>query len=341
MALTVTHFQPEEIDQAGRVLVHVPGIGEDDREWLEAAHLVNDWRASHAHPLSVFRTNLRRRANRGAAVAQRLKRLPSIIAKLQRLPRIPLSQMQDIGGCRVVLSSAGQAFNVAADLMASSIEHKLVRYDNYIEEPRRSGYRGLHLVYFYNSKRSSKWQGIKTEVQLRSMAQHQWATAVETVGTFIGQELKSGRGDSTWLRFFALMSNVIAQKEGTSGVPGTPSSLREIQDEIRECDRQRGISEQLEAFQRVTSRLQSFRGASRWVVIELDLETRRLTGDAFKASDWESANSLYIEKEVELRETPREVVLVSTDSLSALRRTYPNYFADLTAFRGLVRQSTG
>lgn len=340
MALTVTHFQPEEIDQAGRVLVHVPGIGEDDREWLEAAHLVNDWRASHAHPLSVFRTNLRRRANRGAAVAQRLKRLPSIIAKLQRLPRIPLSQMQDIGGCRVVVNSYDDAFNLAVDFASSRIRHVLIRRDNYIERPRQSGYRGLHLVYAYNSDTPTPWQGLKTEIQIRSRLQHQWATAVETVGTFIGEDLKSGMGDQTWLRFFALMGTVVAQWENTPGVPNTPIGKREIINAIRECDQELGgIAKQLAAFRRVTLRLQNFRGRNHWVVIELDLETRRLTGDAFKANDWESANSLYLEKEVELRETPREVVLVSTDSLSALRRVYPNFFADMSEFRRVVQET--
>ena len=58
-----------------------------------------------------------------------------------------MSQMQDIGGCRVVAPTSDIAFNRAADLVSSRIRHKLVRYHNYISKPRGSGYRGLHLIY--------------------------------------------------------------------------------------------------------------------------------------------------------------------------------------------------
>ena len=332
-------FSRTDIDEAGRILMRVPGEGEIDSEWLEAAHLVNRWRAAHAHPLNVFRTNLRRRADKRALVAQRLKRLPSIIAKLQRIRRLELSEMQDIGGCRVVLDSPRDAFNLAEGLASSSIRHELLDHDDYIRRPRKTGYRGIHLMYAYNSDSPTRWQGLKTEIQLRSQLQHQWATAVETVGTFIGEELKSGAGNPTWLRFFALMSTIIAQQEKAPNVPGTPSDRSELVRELLECDRELDIVENLAGFQKVTSRLRGFRGRNHWIVIELDLETGRVSGKAFRANDWESANTLYLNKEVELRGSPREVVLVSTDSLAALRKTYPNYFLDLSKFRSVVRET--
>ena len=339
MEISTPQFQPEEIDQAGRILIHVPEMDEDDSEWLEAAYLVNQWRAAHAHPLRVIRQNLRRRVNSRTVLAQRLKRLPTIITKLQRLPHIRLSQMQDIGGCRVVVQTSNDAFRLAADFAARRTSHDLIRNNNYIEFPRESGYRGLHLVYAYNSDRNKQWQGLRTEIQFRSRRQHQWATAVETVGAFVGQDLKSGLGDPTWLRFFALMGTLIAQREKTPSVPGTPTDQRELISEIRECEWRLSILEQLDAFRRVTRRLQDFRGKNYWVVIELNLETREVTGSAFPLSDEESAYSLYLEREVELQGDPRrEVVLVSTDSLSALRRVFPNYFADLREFRKLVRE---
>jgi len=40
--------------------------------------------------------------------------------------------------------------------------------------------------------------------------QHAWATAVEAVGIFTKQALKSNIGDGEWLRLFALMSSEIA-----------------------------------------------------------------------------------------------------------------------------------
>ena len=71
---------------------------------------------------------MRRRAGKSGFAPQRLKRLPSIVSKLQRLPRLRLSEIQDIGGCRVVVPTADDASNVASDLMESRIRHELVRY---------------------------------------------------------------------------------------------------------------------------------------------------------------------------------------------------------------------
>ena len=267
MAFTLSQFEPEQIDRAGRVLVHEADI----EKWAQSARLINAWRACHAGPLNTFRVNLRRRVRGRGFVAQRLKRLPTIVSKLKRLPRIRLSQMQDIGGCRAVLHTSEQAYDLALDFMASRIRHKLVRHKDYIEQPRQSGYRSIHLVYEYDTDRSTHWRGLKTEIQIRSLLQHQWATAVETVGTFTRNDLKSNLGNATWLRFFALMSTVIAQSEGRPGIPDTPTDQSKLLNEIKECDRLLGISEQLAAFQDLTPRLQGLLTRNQWIGLELDL----------------------------------------------------------------------
>ena len=139
-------------------------------------------------------------------MAGRIKRLPSIISKLQRLSRIRLSEMQDIAGCRAVLPNVEDAFRAANSLMGSRVKHRLVRTHNYLAKPRRSGYRSLHLVYSYRGAREHTLDELNVEIQIRTRRQHLWATAVETVGTFTREALKSGAGEEDWLRFFALMS---------------------------------------------------------------------------------------------------------------------------------------
>ena len=334
-------FAPKEIDQAGRILAGAPDVGEPDDEWLEAARLVAEWRAAHAGPLHTFQANLRRRIGRRDIVARRLKRLPSIISKLVRLPRIPLSRMQDIGGCRAVVGQPYNAFKLAADLMDSRIRHEMIRYKNYIECPRPSGYRGLHLVYSYDSERTKRWQGLNIEIQIRSKLQHRWATAVESVGAFMGDGLKSNLGDANWLRFFALMSTAIAWSEESPGVPGTPTDPRELIAELRESERMLGVSERLEAFQDITRQLKDVRRISNhWVVLELNMKDHVVFATAFSPDDLEAATAYYLDREVESRSKPdQETVLVSTSSLSALRRAYPNYFADLTDFRRVLDQT--
>ena len=239
----------------------------------------------------------------------------------------------------MVVSSPEDAFNLAADFASSRIRHALIRHDNYIERPRPSGYRGLHLVYSFNSDRPTPWQGLKTEIQFRSRLQHQWATAVETVGTFIGEDLKSGVGDPTWLRLFALMSTVIAQQEKTPAVPNTPIDWGELINEIVECDQRLIISEQLEAFQLLTHQFQGIK-RNDWVVLELDMEAEEIRLVTFGATGWESANTHYLERELETREYPLiQVVMVSANSVTDLRRAYPNFFLDLSEFRRVVRET--
>jgi len=63
-------------------------------------------------------------------------------------------------------------------------------------------------------------------MQIRSQLQHAWATAVETVGTFLQQALKSSQGDEGWQRFFALMGNAMAMRERRPPVPNTPTGKR-------------------------------------------------------------------------------------------------------------------
>src|SRR2546430_16654799 len=143
--------------------------------------------------------------------------------------------MQDIGGCRAVLRTIREVDRVGDLFKRSRSNHEFRQaVDDYIRPPRDSGYRGVHLIYRYKSDReiTQPWNDLKIEVQLRSRLQHAWATAVETVGTFIRQALKSSQGEGEWLRFFALMGSAISLRETTSPVPGTPMESKELKQEL-------------------------------------------------------------------------------------------------------------
>ncbi|WP_305461543.1 RelA/SpoT domain-containing protein [Photobacterium leiognathi] len=71
-----------------------------------------------------------------------------------------------------------------------------------MEEPKESGYRSYHLVYGYQNKKYEKLNGLQIEMQIRTAVQHSWATAVEVVGAFTAQSLKSSQGNEKWLDFF-------------------------------------------------------------------------------------------------------------------------------------------
>ena len=61
--------------------------------------------------------------------------------------------MQDIGGCRVVLSDVKKVHALRDLLLDSKTKNELVKQDDYIENPKDSGYRGIHLIYKYKGKK--------------------------------------------------------------------------------------------------------------------------------------------------------------------------------------------
>ncbi len=139
-------------------------------------------------------TTRAKKIDRRAIIAQRLKRLMSIQVKLLRNDNMALSQMQDIGGCRAVVRSVSQVDRLVKAYDDWSRSRPLVgaefvkKYD-YIDHPKKDGYRSVHLIYKYRSASQGQgsWNGLRIEVQIRSRQQHAWATAVETVDTITRQ----------------------------------------------------------------------------------------------------------------------------------------------------------
>src|SRR5664279_5137636 len=178
----VPKFSRGQVDKAGTIFLHT----DISFTFSEAVGIIDNWRSSHNYPLNIFQDGLRKRAKPIYAkciIAQRIKRLSSIVAKLMRFKTMRLSMMQDIGGCRAVMETVKQVDRLVNDYKSSDIKHKLHQEDDYIKNPKLSGYRGVHLVYRYNG-RKSEYNGLKIEIQIRSDIQHAWATAVETVGMF-------------------------------------------------------------------------------------------------------------------------------------------------------------
>lgn len=348
-------FTREQVNAAGRI-VAAPLDGDfvfrswDDVAWRrydEAVGIVNNWRSSHAYPLNTFQVNLRRSARRidtGALIAQRTKRLFSISLKLARFPNMKLTQMQDIGGCRAVVSSVEDVNRlVEYYLETSQIKHRYSACDDYILRPKDSGYRGIHLVYrYFSDKQKAIYNGLKIEIQLRSPFQHAWATAVETVGAFVREALKSSMGSEEWLRFFVLMSSVIALREGTPLVPETPSDERELVAELREHATHLRVAQRLRAYGEALRKIENETQNAVFYLLQLDPSDvqPQLTITGFRLHEAEEAAKRYAEAEKRVRDKPgTDAVLVAVESLAALPRAYPNYFADTRVFLELLGQA--
>ncbi len=354
MAWTEPQFSRDKVNAAAKMVASTSALEMTKwktQEWQQyeaSLNIVNNWRGSHSYPLNTFQMSLRRTANRfdrRPLIAQRIKRLVSIIHKLERFPKMNLTQMQDLGGCRAIFSSASRV-RKAVDYYEnmSSIKHELASKDDYILNPKASGYRGIHLVYRYVSDKPAKtvYNGLKIEMQLRSNYQHAWATAVETVGMFSGQALKSSMGSEEWQRFFSLMGSVIAIRERCPIVPGTPTSRTQLVRELSQLARKLNVEARLKEYGRALRHLEraSLSLNAFYFLLQLDPGKGELSITGFAANDVVGAQQRYSQAEELVRSNPgSDAVLVSVDSVNALQKAYPNYFADTRVFVALMNQA--
>lgn len=340
MAWSIPQYSRNAIDRAGQALI---SIDVEPPELADALTIINNWRSSHSFPLNTFQMGLRRKARQvddESLVAQRIKRLSSIEAKLLRFPKMNLSQMQDIGGCRAVVKNVARVRELERLHTSSEIKHKLMRVDDYLTSPQTSGYRGIHLIYRYYSDRNDTYNGLQVEIQLRSLLQHAWATAVETVGTFLKQALKSSQGHAEWLRFFSLMGSALALRERTSPVPNTPTNRVELLSELRKRASTLDVERRMEAYGNALQTLEdSSVSNAHYFLLALNPSADTITIRGFGRRELEDATKQYLEIERSIDgSTGAEAVLVSVESIASLKRAYPNYFLDTRAFLTAVRR---
>lgn len=334
-----------DVNRAARILVNPIPFSEEQAE--EAFDIIGNWRSSHSFPLNTFKIGLLKKAKQvdeHCIVVQRLKRLSSIGLKLHRFPEMKLSQMQDIAGCRTIVSSVAKVYELAKLYKSSDIKHKLVHEDDYIKEPKDSGYRSIHLVYRYFSDRKETYNDLKVEIQMRSALQHAWATAVETVGTFIQQALKSSQGEDQWLRFFALMGSFLAIRERAPIVPNTPASRIELRNELRDLAMKLDVENHLRVYaQALQAPEEAGASDAHYFLLELDPAARHIRITGYKSNELERASNDYlaVERRAITSNRTRDAVLVSADSMAAVKRAYPNYFLDTHRFISMVQQAVG
>jgi len=335
-----------QIDKAGTALVKWwtgpadQKYPDDFGKWI---HSVFNWRSCHALPLNVFQKTLRVRASKvepGAIVAQRLKRFASIMNKLTRESDMKLSQMQDLGGCRAVLSSIDAVYKLYEMYTAPTPElaEISVKCKDYIKEPKEDGYRGIHIVGRYHPRIKNRqlWDGQRIEIQIRTRLQHAFATAVETVTTFTREPLKFGGGPDDWKRFFSLMGSALATRENTALVPGTPKEKQELIAELRQVAKQlkvrprlRGWADALQVLPR-----QNIEKGFRWLLLVLNTResTVQVTGFVDKQKAAENLEKLELSEDSDL-----DPVLVYVPLINTLRTAYPNYYADTREFLKALR----
>lgn len=126
-----------------------------------------------------------------------IKRIDSILRKVEREPNMQFSRMWDIGGCRCILKNDTQVYKVAKLIEA---RFNVRKSNDYVIDPKEDGYKSLHLyVDVPNEKRV-------IEIQLRNQNDHNWATLVEISDVIFDAGIKEYQRDKRLLRFHYLLS---------------------------------------------------------------------------------------------------------------------------------------
>ena len=233
-------YSKGDVRRAGRIIAaNLPWSEENDLKIREAFQIANNWRDTHAAPMRSVRHSIiyyTGQARPGGITAARLKRMQAIRRKLRRF-NYTLDQLQDLGGCRVILPTIADV-QTLAKIIKERIRHEIRVEDDYIRNPKPDGYRSHHLMLTYQGRGpTSVFTGRRIELQVRTTLQHAWATAIESVGLFRREELKNNQGNPEWLRLFKLMSAEFAEAEYCP-LPLDIPPLTERQEEIRHLAQQ-------------------------------------------------------------------------------------------------------
>ncbi len=324
-----------KLDNAGRELIN--NLKND-----QSYEMINEWRALHAMPLLRFRSGLYKygqKRKKALMVAQRLKRMPTIINKLTRFPTINLSQMQDIGGIRAIVNNISEVEALRKYLKRDRRSDTFIEHNekDYIREPKTGagyGYRSIHIIYKYIPQ-DPQYENLKIELQIRTKLQHYWATAVEAFDVIKNQSLKSGIGNSEWLEFFALVSSLFALKEETAMFCEHVNKTRdEILIEFINLEKRLNAINTLKGIMNIPKNIETKVKNTQYCIIILNSETKETEIKEYKEDDIDQANAEYIaiEEKILTEHLPMLAVLVSVNTMKNLKKAYPSYFLDVTEF---------
>lgn len=120
------------------------------------------------------------RRNPIETIKSRIKTPDSIAKKLEKKGldvnfKTMTENIQDIAGIRVICPYISDIYNVR-DILLKQPDITLIEEKDYIEHPKASGYRSLHLVIRTPVYLSQTEHQVKVEIQLRTIAMDFWAS---------------------------------------------------------------------------------------------------------------------------------------------------------------------
>jgi ppGpp synthetase/RelA/SpoT-type nucleotidyltranferase len=319
------------IDKAGRALAL--DTERDVDKYILFTDVFDEYRKKHIEPLSKTTIELQQwltKYDKDYFIAQRLKRKPQILRKLKRFST-RLSQLQDIGGARIIVdqnNDIDELVNFLKGHFEGSKELKVIRMTDYRGQGREdSGYRAFHVIL--------ERDGIKMELQLRSKIQHYWAETIERTSIIYGHHLKELDGDPTVIHYFKTLSDLFYEIE-SGRKPG--AALR------TQVEGLRIKSEQIIQNSDTKNVFTSY--VNEGMINDLEMKEKRV--DPSNINNWiivfnwnigsfvtwemitnnpTSAIKKYVEfEDIYPSEKGYEVVLVGASQVSTIRQTHSHYF---------------
>ena len=319
-----------KIDRAGLALAK--NKYRDEEEYFELEEVFDEYRKAHLQPLSETTLELQHLlTNYGAQyyIAQRLKRKPQIVRKLNRLS-VRLTQLQDIGGCRIIVQKNADVDRIhkyLTEKVKSQSVFTIDRTTDYRELGRDdTGYRSLHVLL--------KRGGVHLELQIRSRIQHYWSESIERTSVIYGYHLKESEGDKQVIGYFKNLSDVFYDIE--AGRETTLEKRLKV-DELRDsCERIIQQSDRHKVFDsfvnediiRTLTEKESKNpaGLNNWILV-FDWNAGAFVSWDIVSRNPSDAVETYIEYERMFPvESGYEVVLVGSSEVATVRQTHSHYF---------------
>lgn len=333
-------YSRSKIEKAGKT---ISKCCETDKDFLDFIPVVDNWRASHAFPLNEIVTIIDNAlcGDNSIKFVQRLKRLESIINKLKRENNTGLYRMQDLAGCRIIVSNISvltKYIGLVKDALKNSGQ-KIVREYDYINNPREnSGYRSYHIVVEYVNNNNIEYNGMFVEIQIRTKLENLWATTVEIIDFMMSETLKAGTGDKAYMEFFKLVSGLFSIEEGTKIVKGISTEKKEIVNRIYEIDKEKSIREKLYAYNNALNMFKEVKNDQEnvYFLLYIDMRKKILNVTSYTNNAINSAIEDYHNHEKMKKNNGIDALLVSGKSFDIIKESYPNYFIDTLQFLNSV-----
>lgn len=218
----------EEMNMSSVSNIFQPLISEEAQDFLEKRNLYRSAIREVSTKLEILddEFHLKYEYNPIHHIESRVKSVQSIIAKLKRKGIETISEnlemLTDIAGIRVICNYIDDVYTIAG-LLTKQDDIELIREKDYIQNPKASGYRSLHIVVLVPVFLAESVEKMPVEIQLRTIVMDAWAS--------LEHELRYKRND-------ALSENDIkALKECAASMEDIDKRMQDIHKNIREEER--------------------------------------------------------------------------------------------------------